>query len=291
MKASWLGALVGSFMVAGCGATDGTPGPIPGLTPDASAGAPDAPASDGAATNPADADPSGDRGTSDTTSFCSPAGKSCLAARCCSGNLCVVDPSNEQPICAAACLTGSDCASGCCVGITGTADRACGPPSFCEGGGGMEPGGGTPPLPTGESGVVVASHSDRWFAVATQWGEQLFEALVGFCFDVIAGDSVLFSESTVACALNEFTNLSSKTTCEVFCSAARPASGVVAGVASDSIQIAVAPFGDLKTFTPGFGCRDVKVGDKILLVKSANSCVGQAMLNLRSGTGCNLRCP
>jgi hypothetical protein len=66
------------------------------------------------------------------------------------------------------------------------------------------------------SGVVTASVGDDTFLISTTWGEQLFSAQT-YCFNVQAGDSVLFVSSTGACASNSFVDLRTQDFCGVWC--------------------------------------------------------------------------
>lgn len=76
-----------------------------------------------------------------TAKVCTPSGvcDGCLTAGtacdgsgdCCQGTLCVDDPASG-PVCAAFCTSGSDCSSGCCVGLASRPESVCVDASNCQ---------------------------------------------------------------------------------------------------------------------------------------------------------------
>lgn len=63
---------------------------------------------------------------------CLPAGEGCdgLPDYCCTGTICVVDPT--VTVCAAKCTSGAECNSGCCAPLDDPPDTfVCSPPEFC----------------------------------------------------------------------------------------------------------------------------------------------------------------
>jgi hypothetical protein len=226
-----------------------------------------------------------------------PGGVCTSASTCCETGFCF------EGICAAPCKASGDCANGCCV--LDLSAPLCGPVSLCSssggtggigGGGGVGgAGGGTAgiggtggnPSPTGNNGVVLAGTKDEWFGVETLWGNQLFQARTGYCPFVTPGDAVIFTASTAACVSNTFVDLRTSRSCEVWCSTT-PNIGTVSAVADRTITVAVRY--QAKAFELGFGCGSYRPGDTLMFTQSAAVCVSNTVLNLRLGTGCDVRC-
>lgn len=95
------------------------------------------------------AGPTGGAGGSSVTPECVPAGESCNEGACCAGTLCVRDSTKpDENVCAALCGTNTDCASRCCVDISGQDPeaarlRVCFESSYCGTTGGTGGAGGT----------------------------------------------------------------------------------------------------------------------------------------------------
>lgn len=203
---------------------------------------------------------------------CADVASSCAVSSCCTGGVCV--SIGSEFLCAAGCSTGSECNSGCCARLQ-SGRMACAPASICA------------PVSGDQPGAVRASADDQWFAIETKWGVQVFEARL-FCSDVLAGDSVTFASSTAACVSNSFSNSRNGKVCETWCGS-DPDTGIITTAASGSFQIDVNRTS--KTFTFTLGCRDFRPGNTVVFTKRSSSCFTQTLLNLSTGTGCDVRCP
>ena len=64
--------------------------------------------------------------------------------------------------------------------------------------------------------VVSSSANSNAFVVTTLFGDKLFPAQTA-CFDVLAGDQVVFTGFTGACASNSFADLRTGKFCNVWC--------------------------------------------------------------------------
>jgi hydrogenase maturation factor len=62
----------------------------------------------------------------------------------------------------------------------------------------------------------VSSANFTDFVVTTIFGDKLFPAQTA-CFNVQAGDKVIFTQSTGACASNSFADLRAGSFCKVWC--------------------------------------------------------------------------
>jgi hypothetical protein len=138
----------------------------------------------------------------------------------------------------------------------------------------------------GEDGVVLAAHSDQWFAISTRWGNQLFEART-YCYDVVKGDGARFASSTGTCVSNTFVDLRTNRSCDVWC-AASAEEGTVLSVSTSTILIATR--NGNRDFEPRSSCRDVRAGDRVIFTRSTATCSSNTFLDLRSGGGCDVYC-
>jgi hypothetical protein len=92
----------------------------------------------GSATCDCDATPASDAGfvQPDTGLACLAAGSDCRGKEndCCNGTVCVFDTANpSKAVCAASCLNGSQCNTGCCTTLIEGTAAVCAPTNYCAG--------------------------------------------------------------------------------------------------------------------------------------------------------------
>lgn len=114
---------------------------------------------------------SGAAGRADISAPCRDAGAECSeTASCCEGSTCIVTPESST-LCAANCIAGSECQSGCCAPLRNGIVSVCSPPDYCA----------TPPraptTPVGCGSLILLAADGEFLGIGT--GNQF--AVDGVC--------------------------------------------------------------------------------------------------------------
>jgi hypothetical protein len=137
-------------------------------------------------------------------------------------------------------------------------------------------------------GTVLAATLDGAFVIATATDTRIFRAQ-GYCFGVIAGDAVSFSQSPIACLSNSFLDVRTGKSCDVVCPLGAADAATI--LASDNETFALAVGTESRIYESTIGCFGFIKGDEVVFESSAFTCFSNTMIDLQSGATCNVNCP